>query len=379
MLQVLDKEGIGLLWGRVLELCSRYLPKDLGQMHAGELCAADEAGTLGPSPWLKARSSARTLAAGTLAAADFSADGEHFLARLPGEEGDIPSLSEVFLTLGTWHACLKRRKGKLSFERSYVFFGARELTGGAVPELDGEDGDGLAVCYARRDGAWLLLSPQALPGRAAVEVRRDVLVSPGMPSNGDEAVNLAYFQEKTLMQAGEGEKSVCQSGAGASGVGAFSANAGQAMGERSFAAGLGTAEGGYSTALGRGTRAGAYALAAGYDSAAPGSMSLAAGGNCTASGTASAALGRGTLASGPAQLAFGRYNLEDSQGRYAELVGCGNEGARRNARTLDWEGNETLLGAIRAGALVLTDPDGRRWRFSCDASGQLKGELDEGA
>lgn len=56
----------------------------------------------------------------------------------------------------------------------------------------------------------------------------------------------------------------------------------------------------------------------------------------------------------------GRYNLEDTGGVYAHIVGNGQyseasgEVERANAHTLDWEGNAWYAGTLECSGLVLT-------------------------
>ena len=60
--------------------------------------------------------------------------------------------------------------------------------------------------------------------------------------------------------------------------------------------------------------------------------------------------GQGSLASGDNQHVFGMYNEEDRNSVYVEIVGNGSsDNDRSNARTLDWEGNETLAGDLSVG------------------------------
>lgn len=61
--------------------------------------------------------------------------------------------------------------------------------------------------------------------------------------------------------------------------------------------------------------------------------------------------GRGTIAAGEYQNVRGMYNVEDTEGEFAEIVG-GGKGAsdRKNIHTLDWDGN-----AWNAGATLLSE------------------------
>ena len=66
-----------------------------------------------------------------------------------------------------------------------------------------------------------------------------------------------------------------------------------------------------------------------------------------ANGYASHAEGKETKASSNYQHVSGKYNIEDTSGTYAEIIGNGTaNNARSNARTLDWSGNEVLAGSL---------------------------------
>jgi hypothetical protein len=73
----------------------------------------------------------------------------------------------------------------------------------------------------------------------------------------------------------------------------------------------------------------------------------------TAAGRASHAEGCDTIAASNVQHVFGQSNIIDSTNSYIEIVGNGNTAARKNARTLDWSGNEWLAGGITATTLTL--------------------------
>lgn len=112
-----------------------------------------------------------------------------------------------------------------------------------------------------------------------------------------------------------------------------------------------------SVALGSSAEAsGGGSFAVGSATTASGSESFAEGRGTTASGTASHAAGEGTKATHKYQHVFGAYNTVDpstaastAKGTYVEIVGNGTDNAdnkRSNARTLDWNGNETLSGDL---------------------------------
>ena len=114
-------------------------------------------------------------------------------------------------------------------------------------------------------------------------------------------------------------------------------------------AGVGTsaaANGAVATGVGT-TASGRASHAEGQLTTADGQVAHAEGYGTTASGDYSHAEGIGTLASGDYQHAFGKYNVEDTNDTYLEIAGNGTgDDARSNARTLDWNGNETLAGDL---------------------------------
>ena len=109
-----------------------------------------------------------------------------------------------------------------------------------------------------------------------------------------------------------------------------------------------SASGNYSHAEGRSTTAANEAAhAEGYETAATGRYSHAEGDH--------------VVANGYATHAFGMYNVMNTvvepaeKGTYVEIVGNGTgTNARSNARTLDWEGNETLAGGLTVGSAGIT-------------------------
>ena len=92
-------------------------------------------------------------------------------------------------------------------------------------------------------------------------------------------------------------------------------------------------EGGFSTASGD------YSHAEGYNSTASGHTSHAEGSGTKASGICSHAEGSDTIASSDYQHVEGMYNIEDTNSKYAHIIGNGSsEGNRSNALTVDWDG-----------------------------------------
>lgn len=137
-----------------------------------------------------------------------------------------------------------------------------------------------------------------------------------------------------------------------------------ASGKYAHAEGSGTKTQGYAShAEGYNTSAlGENAHAEGSYTNATGSTSHAEGQSCLAAGKASHAEGLFAKAHGEAQHVQGRYNIEDTENKYAHIVGngalvTGEDGkeirALSNAHTLDWEGNAWFAGDVVAGDVSL--------------------------
>lgn len=133
-----------------------------------------------------------------------------------------------------------------------------------------------------------------------------------------------------------------------------------ASGAQSHAEGLCTkasgysshAEGGYSTALGTSSHA------KGGSTTASGHSSHTEGYATKASGTSSHAEGEYTEATGNYQHVQGKYNANDSDSKYAHIVGNGTgSSARSNAHTLDWDGNAWFAGDVYVGSESGTNRD----------------------
>jgi hypothetical protein len=125
-----------------------------------------------------------------------------------------------------------------------------------------------------------------------------------------------------------------------------------ASGENSHAEGWDTtASGRNSHAEGINTTASEYAShAEGNYTIASGNSSHAEGQDTTASGYASHAEGSYTTASSGYQHVQGKSNIEDTEGKYAHIVGNGTAyNKRSNAHTLDWNGNAWFAGDVYIG------------------------------
>lgn len=110
-----------------------------------------------------------------------------------------------------------------------------------------------------------------------------------------------------------------------------------------------TASGRFSHAEGSNgtTASGEVSHAEGRRTTASGHSSHAEGASTTANGEASHAEGVETIADGSCQHVAGKYNVSDPN--KIEIIGNGEYGARSNARTLDWSGNEWIAGALSVG------------------------------
>ena len=90
--------------------------------------------------------------------------------------------------------------------------------------------------------------------------------------------------------------------------------------------------------------------AEGYNNSATGYASHAEGANTIASGFASHAEGGDTIASSNYQHVQGKYNIEDTNNKYAHIVGNGtSEDERSNAHTIGWNGLGWFAGGLKVG------------------------------
>ena len=112
----------------------------------------------------------------------------------------------------------------------------------------------------------------------------------------------------------------------------------------------GTASGNMSHSEGNTTQAiGESSHAEGQGGSATGLAAHKEGINSLANGEASHAEGLWTRAGSANQHVEGRFNIEDSQNKYAHIIGNGtSDTARSNAFTVDWSGNVEVAGDIAA-------------------------------
>ena len=132
-----------------------------------------------------------------------------------------------------------------------------------------------------------------------------------------------------------------------------------ASGQKSHAEGFSTtASGAQSHAEGSNAIAsGDYSHAEGMYTTALSDASHAEGSSTTASGFASHAEGDNTTASGDNSHVQGKYNIEDTENKYAHIVGNGSENNKSNAHTLDWDGNAWFAGKVTQEGTPTNDKD----------------------
>lgn len=147
------------------------------------------------------------------------------------------------------------------------------------------------------------------------------------------------------------------------GINAKSDNSTYTIGEYASAFGTNTAAlGDNSHAEGRSTSAdGHNAHAEGANSSARGESSHAEGNSTMAKGSSSHAEGIYTVASAHYQHVQGRYNIEDTNNRYAHIVGNGSNGtARSNAHTVAWDGTGWFQGNVKVGGTSQNDTNAKQ-------------------
>ena len=149
------------------------------------------------------------------------------------------------------------------------------------------------------------------------------------------------------------------------GEGTFSLNrqANTDIGEYSFA------EGQYTTASGFASHA------EGYHTTASGESSHAEGSLTTAIKEFSHAEGFNTIAASESQHVQGKYNVKDSNGVYAHIIGGGTDNThRKNIHSVDWNGNAWYAGNVEGKALIIassTTGSSKRFKITVNDSGTL--------
>lgn len=211
-------------------------------------------------------------------------------------------------------------------------------------------------------------------GASAVALGKNVEASGSFASVGGGNSNRATGRASTigggLNQVASGNQTFIGGGAGntASGLSAVvgGGNYNTASGSNALVCG-----GSYNAAVGRWA-----SVLGGFNNNANAGMSTIAGGrNNTISANAysgfaaneyntvekaySACFGRGNTAASESQFICGKFNDPDARDICVEIVGNGTDtNNRSNARTLDWNGNETLAGGLTLGTPLTPENGG---------------------
>ena len=123
------------------------------------------------------------------------------------------------------------------------------------------------------------------------------------------------------------------------------------------------------------TASGNAAHAEGFQTTASGDNAHAEGRATVASGYKSHAEGWNTVATEDSQHVQGKYNELDkngSAGNYAHVVGNGTSATKRtNAHTLDWDGNAWYQGSVECSGVILTSPNGTKYKLLVNDDGTL--------
>lgn len=142
-----------------------------------------------------------------------------------------------------------------------------------------------------------------------------------------------------------------------------------------------TAQGAYSHTEGQETTAsGQDSHAEGCGTTAQGTYSHTEGYCATASGKGSHAEGDHTKISGEYAHVQGKYNIEDTENKYAHIVGNGNYSASSNAHTLDWFGNAWFAGDVYIGGTGQDDDDVKKLaseQYVLDQIAELNAAIEE--
>ena len=151
----------------------------------------------------------------------------------------------------------------------------------------------------------------------------------------------------------------------------------EATGDYAHAEGQATTASGYAShaECSRTKASGSYSHAEGYTTIASGMCSHAEGSHCKATSGNSHAEGDGTIATSGPQHVQGQYNIEDTDGVYAHIVGNGLYNSNRsNAHTLDWNGNAWYAGTVEGIGMIIkssTPNSVKRFLITVDDSGAI--------
>lgn len=132
------------------------------------------------------------------------------------------------------------------------------------------------------------------------------------------------------------------------------------------------AEGFHTFAHGVGSHAeGNLSTASGYASHAEGVDTIASGYASHAEGLLTAAIGRSQHVEGEYNIRDFSYN-EETRGKFIHIAGNGTgEDSLSNAYTLDWDGNGWFAGTVECTGILLTSPNGTKYKITVADDGTL--------
>lgn len=172
----------------------------------------------------------------------------------------------------------------------------------------------------------------------------------GGENNGD--IDLADLVVQNSISMGRKEDAEIGFHSTALGAGVTaSANCAHSEGQLTTSSGICAHSEGYSTKA-----TAQYAHSEGVNTVASASSAHSEGNSSIADGQAAHAEGLFTLAKSNYQHVEGKFNVEDTENKYAHIVGGGTSPTdRKNIHTLDWEGNAEYAGTVKSAGLKLTD------------------------
>ena len=231
---------------------------------------------------------------------------------------EITSPTGAVLPPGIWYVYLDNGKGTVIYPISY--------------SIEILDGDFKKLSYKYID----YMPGKNVTGEAFIVY--DNINDFHMEENGIYSIaqtGAEIFNDKTNVATGEYSHA---EGAGTAAYGDYSHAEG--LGSVTFEA-YSHAEGYHTVSNGPGTHA------EGRGTISEGMWSHAENYGAYAKGWGSHAEGNSTIASGEAQHVQGRFNIEDTENKYAHIVGNGEYAKKRsNAHTLDWSGNAWFKGNV---------------------------------
>ena len=110
---------------------------------------------------------------------------------------------------------------------------------------------------------------------------------------------------------------------------------------------------------------------------ASGDYSQARGSYTKAKGYASTAEGECTVATARNQHVQGQFNIEDTEEKYAHIVGNGFDGSPSNAHTIDWQGNGWFAGTIKVGGTGQDDENAKELATKEYVDSKIGGSADD--